>query len=91
MLMSLDFLVKEARKNGHYKSPASKNGLTNFIDATDRQSVRRSNLIKRSAELSQYDIPWDKCKHLKLMNDCHHCQKYVSFCAKEKCKTEWKE
>ena len=88
MLMSLDFLVKEARKNGNYKQAPS---LTNFIDAADAASVNGHALIKRKAELNALDIPWNKCKHLKLMNGCHHCQKFVSYCAKEKCKPEWKD
>jgi hypothetical protein len=86
--MSLDFLVKEAKKNGSFKPAPS---LNNFIDATDSESVKRHNLIKRSADLRQYDIPWNKCKHLKSLNGTDHCQKYLSYCAKEKCKPEWKE
>jgi hypothetical protein len=87
--MSLDFLVKEARKNGNSKT--FQPSFNNFIDASGSKVVKSLNLVKKETALRANDTPWQKCTHLKDVNGCHHCQKFISFCAKEKCKPEWKE
>lgn len=87
--MPLDFLVREARKTSNFKTYNP--SLSNFIDTTSGDGVKRLNLIKRSSGSAAEDIPWNKCKHLKAVNGTDHCQKYLSYCAKEKCKPQWKD
>jgi len=86
--MSLDFLVKDARKNGHFKSHEPGQPLRNFIDATGSSVSKSHDLIKRDWQVK--DEPWEKCTYLKDVNGCHHCQKFLSYCAKEKCKPQFR-
>ena len=87
--MSLDFLVREVRKTSNFKT--FEPSYNNFIDASGSKIVKSHDLVKKDTALKANQTPWKECAHLKEVNGCHHCQKFISYCAKDKCKPEWKE